>query len=321
MREMVLNHASFAKSDFDSAVEHFSDITSSIVELINAQVVQSALRWHVSSTQLRCISGESLEDVQQEARRRGRRDEFVIFRKLTTKYPLLSDIDPALRDRFNLCEATDCGTTALSSDDGKPLLLCAISNWIAVSFPSEPIWRRDEFNVHFDELLEDSTFEARSEPIDNVSCPEHVSHVSARHLVQTREIVDFASLWKRRGTAYPNLSFGPDVEDQLARINLSALPAILKRLAGLDDWVYSWRASGSKPSEWHSKTTDESNSVYQDASLRERRRFASNDGNRELFMRKARFGGAGRIHFRVDENSREIEIGYIGLRLPTKKYK
>ena len=50
--------------------------------------------------------------------------------RLTAKYPIDSEIDPEVRDRFRGCEAKQ-----LSRQDGEPLVLCAITDWIAVGFP------------------------------------------------------------------------------------------------------------------------------------------------------------------------------------------
>ena len=51
--------------------------------------------------------------------------------------------------------------------------------------------------------------------------------------------------------------------------------------------------------------------------LHEARRFRSGGGTRVLFEWHARFGSAARIHLRFDARTREIEIGYIGVHLPT----
>ena len=48
------------------------------------------------------------------------------------------------------------------------------------------------------------------------------------------------------------------------------------------------------------------------------RRFRSQRGQRETFEWHARFGGSGRIHLRFDAVAREVEVGYIGPKLPTR---
>ena len=57
-----------------------------------------------------------------------------------------------------------------------------------------------------------------------------------------------------------------------------------------------------------------------DPSLRKARRFRSADGERHLFEWHARFGSGMRIHLRFDPRTLEIEIGYVGRKLPTKRF-
>ena len=47
------------------------------------------------------------------------------------------------------------------------------------------------------------------------------------------------------------------------------------------------------------------------------RRFKSVNGEPMLFAWHARFGRGARIHLRFDARTRQIEIGYIGVHLPT----
>ena len=63
--------------------------------------------------------------------------------------------------------------------------------------------------------------------------------------------------------------------------------------------------------------TPESARVMQNPALREARCFRSGRGTMVLFEWHARFGSGARIHLRFDARTREIEIGYIGVHLPT----
>ena len=74
-------------------------------------------------------------------------------------------------------------------------------------------------------------------------------------------------------------------------------------------------AGGATP-RWKCNVTPESDSVMNNATLRESRRFGSHYGTRELFEWHARFGSGGRIHLRFNPHAREVEIGYIGQHLP-----
>ena len=316
MREMVLNHASVTATDLYTAITHLKGVASGIAELINARIVERALRLDQTSEQIICVEEWSLEDVLQEMRRQGDRDEYIYFRSLTKKYPLLTDVNQDIKDRFNLCEATGCGPVRLPAKDGQALLLCVLTGGIAVGFPSEPIWDRDEIIVDFDELLPNDEFESRTENIDNLSRSTHATAIAERFRDYMRDRSSPMDLWDQKGTAFPNLTFGPEVQDNLGNVEMFELTAIIKKLAIIDDCAAAWKNLNSAMPEWRGKITPESNSVKNNRTLYEARRFKSSNGSREIFEWHARCPGAKRIHFRFDAQTKEVEIGYIGKHLP-----
>ncbi|MCY4463539.1 MAG: hypothetical protein OXC26_24570 [Albidovulum sp.] len=64
---------------------------------------------------------------------------------------VLCDAEEKVVNRLHACVETE-----LSLEDGKPLLLCALTDWVLVGFPKPP-WDRDVVTVKFDELLPDET--------------------------------------------------------------------------------------------------------------------------------------------------------------------
>ena len=122
-------------------------------------------------------------------------------------------------------------------------------------------------------------------------------------------------LWENRGIAFPNLVFGPDVQDNLTE-SANLLSTIVGKLKALDASARDWFDRGGSAPRWNTKVTSESRAVMTNPALREARRFRSHLGTREIFEWHARFGDHGRIHLRFDAESREVEIGYIGRHLP-----
>lgn len=319
MREMVLNHASLASPDRHAAVEWLRDVTTGISWLTQHRIAEPMLRMSKSHSDILSAPGWSLWDILQEMRRIGARDEYVMFSRLTSKAPLLEDIDPDVENRFRFCEAI-----TLPSPDGDPLVIAAITNGISVGFPSEPIWDSPKLTVMFDEMFPSGDIQEASEEIDNLTRSEHAKYIYERHRSlfrdRLREFRNGMDLWSGRQEAFPNLRFGPDVEKHLAELNPVFLGGVVIKLSSLDDYVAKWHEVSDTPPSWEIRVTDESESVKNDARLRELRRFVSSDGTHQLFMRHARFGGGGRIHFRLVSSSRRIEIGYIGPHLPTKLF-
>ncbi len=203
-----------------------------------------------------------------------------------------------------------CNPGVEPPEDGEPLVLCAITDWIAVGFPSDPVWDSDRLAVSFSELLLDESIEETSETIDNLARSVHARLICERHraafLLQSP-----SALWEQREKAFPNLVFGPDVE-----MPSEFFGPIVRRLTDLDKSAAEWRDVGGASPRWPCKVTPESERVRNNEKLLDARRFRSRRGTRELFEWHARLGSGVRIHLRFDADSREIEIGYIGPHLP-----
>lgn len=313
---MVLNHASVSAPHADRrrATEWLKDMASGMGLLVREEVVQSSLRMERSLYDTPSLSGYSLHDVCLELRAQGYRDEYVFLVRLATKVPLLSEVGQDLEERFRSCEER-----MLPAGDGEPLVLCAIADWIAIGFPSEPTWDRDRITVRFDELLPDETIGEVSEEIDQLTRSVHAGPICERHRVRHRNRLragaDPHRLWVNRETIFPNLVFGPDVEDNL-RDQAHLLPTIAGKLADLDQSARDWHDSNDPAPPWRTNVSPESNTVMNNRTLRNARVFRTHLGTREIFQWHARFGNSGRIHLRFDPDSREIEIGYIGPHLP-----
>lgn len=312
MREMVLNHASLCApgANRECVTQWLKDMVDGMARLTQDRVVRRSLRMARGFHETACLPDYSLFDACRELKTRSYRDSYVFVIRLATKVPLLIDIGEDIGDRFRACEERN-----LAPPDGEPLVFCAITDGVAVGFPSLPEWDRDRVTVHFEELLPDESIELVSEDIDQLSRAEHADPICTRYRNQLLAGSDATSLWENRETAFPNLSFGPGVQDNLRKYSRWLSP-IIQKLRSLDDSAREWRELGGSMPIWKTKVTPESRRVRDDPVLRESRRFASRGGTRELFEWHARFGNSGRIHLRFDSVARNIEIGYIGPHLP-----
>ena len=302
MREMVLNHASVQAPDRHIAVALLKDIATGMAQLINNRVAQSSLRTSHPVFEIDCLPDYPLADAYRDLPR----DEQVFLMGLSAKCPLLSEVEMDVKDRFLGCEAKQ-----LPPEDGEPLVLCAITDWIAIGFPSEPVWDSDRLTVSFNELLPDGSFEGTFEIIYNLTRSVHAHSICERHRTGLLQDQPPSALWQRRQEVFPNLVFGPDVE-----LPPEFFQTVANRLMELDEAAAKWRDIGGPLPPWTCKVTPESANLMKNPKLREARRFRSQRGTRELFEWHARFGSNGRIHLRFDTGSREIEIGYIGPHLP-----
>ena len=315
MREAILNHASLRVPNQAFAIEWLKDMAAGLSVLMQDGIVTAILRASYYPHEIYCLPDWSFDSALWELQRQGAQEEFGLLIGLSTKVPLLSDASEKVVNRFQTCEQT-----TLVPKDGAPLMYCAITDSIAIGFPSHSMWDQDQISVEFEELLPNGAFANVSETIDNLVRSKHAYAISDRHRHRLREEIDRItngmSLWKKREEAFPHLAFGPDVEHQLTSLNPAELGTVITKLAGLDESVTQWAQVQGPAPPWRSKVTDETLSVKSNPSLRETRRFRSKSGTQELFMWHARFGSSGRIHLRFDGRSHEVEIGYIGQHLP-----
>ena len=306
MREMVLNHASIVSPDSHTAVEWLKDVSTGMAQIVDKGVAESSLRMCRPLFEINCVLGCSLWDVYQELRKNGARDTYGFLMRLSAKHPLLSEVELDFRDRFLACEAKE-----LSPEDGEPLVLCAITDWIAVGFPSAPGWDCDCLTISFNELLSDDRIEETSETIDNLTRSVHaLSICERRHAILLRCLSPLA-LWERREEVFQNLIFGPDV-----KIDSDFFGPTVKKLIALDESAAKWRKVGGNVPPWTCTVTPETVNLMNNPKLREARRFKSQGGTRELFEWHAKFSNGRRLHLRFNADSRKIEIGYIGPHLP-----
>ena len=240
MRELVLNHASVLApgTDRESITHWLVDLAGGMGVLVRDRIVQRSLRMAHAFHDTPCLPDYSLFDASDELRVRGFRDEYVFLMRLAVKVPLLSEVGEDVTGRFLACE-----DRTLPAVDGEPLVFCAITDGIAVGFPTAPEWDCDRVTVHFDELLSDGTTEATSENIDQLTRAEHASPIFARHRHRLRAGSDPITLWENRAAVFPSLTFGPGVEDNL-RSYAHLFSVIISKLDDLDASTREWRVQG-----------------------------------------------------------------------------
>ena len=321
MREMALNHAAVwaPESNREEISEWLREVAIGISQLVDNKVVEKVLRTSRQLHEILCLRDLSLFDAIIELGKSGYRDECSFLMGSLSKTPLLRDIE----DRFHACEFLACEGQKLSSEDGDPLLLSAITDGVAIGFPSAPHWDRAQVTVSFMELLPDETFEEASEEIDHLACSKHADSICERHrarhlhkILESNNPVNY--LWDNHQKIFPNLIFGQEVKKHL-RTSSNQLGVIVKVLADLEHSARDWKDRGGPAPPWKREVKNESSGVRNDPNLRDERRFSSHDGKPRYFFLHARFGGSGRIHLRLDPERWKVEIGYIGKHLPLKK--
>ena len=312
MREMVLNHASLRVDDqqHDKIAGWLLGLARGMAHLVEQRVVQSSLRMVRSSHEIYCTENYSLFDAFLDLRPGGHRDEFLFFVQLTSKLPLLQDVAPKLKEQFLGCESL-----TPPHEDGQPLLLCAIADWVAISFPSRQDWDSGRLTVRFMELRPDEKLVETVDEIDNIATPRHAREVAEQHQRRLLAGSDPVELWENRHAAFPYLVFGPGVEENLQSA-AGLFSVIVRKLMLISQSADEWAHGEVAMPNWKTKVTRESASVRNNPVRLAARRFPSQAGGTRIFEWHARYGNNGRIHLDFDTTTREVEIGYIGPHLP-----
>lgn len=322
MREYVLNHVSVQPASQRAALDWFIEIAEAMSELYLAKVAGHSIRSDVVFNDISCSDGSPLDDPQTMLFANREFHAARWWQRIQSKYPIDFGLSEEIKDRMRLCEATGCEPIKMTPTDGSPLLLCAFMDGIVVSFPSDQIWKQDRLTVTYDEMRSDDQFDNFRDDIDNLCCNSNVIAIHQRHIEGVRNFSSFAELWRMKHEAFPSLLFGLGIEDDLKKVNTGLLRKVIRVLATLDDSSTRWKQAddGRLPDHWYDQVSSESETVQNDPSLREARRFKTHDGGSDHFFLHARITRGVRLHLRTDNLARQVEIGYIGPHLPTKKF-
>ena len=317
MREMVLNHASLVADNRYVATEWLIGLSKGISAIRSDGIVKSPMRAGKYFDQIQCTPDATLFDLTIAMLSTKAREEAAFLMELSKKVSLLKCTNPDIEAGSACLTLVSSPDIRLSLIDADPLRYCVETDSVAVGFPSDPIWEQDQIDVYFNELSSDGEeLDEVAETIDNLTLSEHAEVISQRHQDSMSDVYTTSELWARRASAFPNLLFGPDVEDHLMSVNNADLRGIVKKLRMIDRDAADWQAIDSSMPNWSGNVTPESNRVRNNPALIGERRFRSNSGSTEIFEWHARFGSGGRIHLRFDAKTKQVEIGYIGKHLP-----
>lgn len=169
MREFVLNDASIAAADQRTAIDWLADIAKGMSSLVVEKIAQNTLRTSRSLQEIHYRENSSLWEVILALKQQ---DERLFLMRSIVKSPLTNELEQSVKDRFPVCEGR-----SFPSPVGNSLVLCAISDRIAVSFPSDSVWNSDLIKVDFYELHDDESSEVSEEEtfeeIDNLARSNH----------------------------------------------------------------------------------------------------------------------------------------------------
>lgn len=186
---------------------------------------------------------------------------------------------------------------------------------LAVSLPLEQIWRESWITAERHQLVEgdDGDVQLDEDEVDvrhawcrgEVGC--HEEWITSAGLAG---LVSGAELWEARTDFFPHLRFLPQVERQLAELDIGWLRGARDELLRLEEAIAEWDPAQCREPSWRSHVTPESQT------RKHLCEFEDLDGVVRTFSLHARFTpGAGRLHFRLVPAERAATVAHIGRKL------
>lgn len=241
------------------------------------------------------------------------RDDRAFFLRITTKVALDREAYAAVKDRFRLSEFH------LGDVDASGLGLSYLLKSVSISLNSHEYWRRVLIPIRHIWLDEHTNFQEAEVVALNLAEAEQAGMVTDEMASQAQ--ADLAQSPRTLLTAirpsFPHLGFGLDVEGQLLALSVDVFQPIIAKLVVLDGAIRDWRRDRPK---LPSLPMVHSESLPTMQEYGEQRIFRDSSGLRRSFKLHAMVGGAHRIHVRIDQRRRSLEVGYIGKHLPTARF-
>ncbi|ESY27718.1 hypothetical protein X749_20580 [Mesorhizobium sp. LNJC391B00] len=189
---------------------------------------------------------------------------------------------------------------------GLEAMQCAVTASTLVSFRGQD-WDFDLAKVRCGEQIL---------VLDHASTTTHAGAIAERWLAGARREISRGNFMASRAITFPYLEWGSDIEEQVARFPAEYMDLAFKRLAKLDDMVRRWRdMECARPDPGSMEIRNESDLTMQNYG--NQRRFRSQTGEMAVFEKHVWIDRHNRIHLIVHDDRRTIEIGYLGVHLPT----
>lgn len=317
MREFVLNEASLGSlyACEADAVGALDNVVRGIAALVRNGFASKNLRSSRPLHDIAIVPGIDLWRLAQIALKDPRaKSSAQLFLGISQRVPIEDGLDSDILDRLCLADLDMpvlSGTTAL--------ILCALSDQIALGFPTEPRWDVDLLDLTLILLDQEGNEICESHKVDHLAREMHAAPIAERHRTKRITVQTPQDLWQNRMLLFPHLLFGVDVEHHLIGLGDGVFREALQTFRELDQTAATWKRLGSSRPRYLSKVTPESVATMQQYG--KFRVFRDVNGDEASFELHARLQGGFRVHIRELTSERCIEIGYVGRHLRTHKYR
>lgn len=298
MQELSFNDACGKApfSDSEQALQAVSSISTGIANLIAAGVAEKVLRLSAPVTDIFLTTELTLFDTMLHLTKDpSTRDEGAFLQSLVQKVPLENDLEDEGFERVATWELNDFPGCM-------GLLLCAVSNRLAVSATENTYWHSDflEVSCRIDEA---SPSEARM--IGNIFSAD-TSGLKKHYLAIGIDEKSPLDLWNGRNELFPNLKFAPSVQRNLRSLGATQYKLAVAKLTQLNDSASEWSGRPNYQVEIRSESESTMNKYGK------LRKFQDEHGNTQTYILHLTVTDGFRAHIRELPEDRLIEVGYIG---------
>ena len=248
--------------------------------------------------------GDWLQDLAVD------RDQRQFLRIISTKVAFDQEVSEAVNERFLLSDFH------VVERNARGLGLAYLLGTVAVSLRSDEYWMNVRVTLQHSWLEADESLHFKDVVALNIADRAQANSVAAEMLTQARDELRSSprDLVARFRECFPHLDFGLDVETQLSLLPWDVLDPTIAKLTVLDGAIRDWRVAATElPSL--PKVHAESEPTMQQYG--HKRRFRTSGGDVAIYGPHAMVGKRYRIHFRVNRLLRSLDVGYIGVHLPT----
>lgn len=199
---------------------------------------------------------------------------------------------------------------------------------IAVSLDTEDCWKSTEISLAIDEIIET---EDDIQIIQTVKPARHISHKDHLELHRkwlqeerfTTSVQDGTYLLSKASDWFPGLIILDNARPQIQELSHGTpqIRQLVSKLFELENYCRGWSSGPFDKDKIASKATPESASVAGNAHYAGMRTFKLPDGREEYFEWHLRLTpGPWRLFFLPNSTDHIIYVGYVGRKLPSKKY-
>jgi len=320
---LVFNYHSLPFNNIEEAKSHIPDFIKIAVKsqaiglsviLINENLDQS---WY----RLELAPGYFWQDWFQEFRDSAEYIELIRgYRSIATRQPFFGEADYR--------EGADLFEVSLNDKSESLSALCAAA-WFEsplTSFPTRNPWNETPINVCIRSMNDTGEIKINNAKLNNLYSVDVFEALKQFYSERKLSLITSGKdLLRQFNQLYPHIGLCGKSIEQLNNWSYSStiLEQVKETFAALNSFVEKWQNDeysdyshvNLRNSGLNHQVSGESQTVYNDQSLRREREFFLPTGKKEYFEKHIKISQGLRIHFFPDVQTKTIYVGYIGRHL------